>query len=133
MAACVSDVAIAQFNSGIQGLVTDSSGAVVPEATIHVTNTSTGVSRNAVTSAEGLYRILSLGPGSYVASAEARGFRTSSRPNIELSTNETVRVDFALQIGDVSETVAVVDRPPEVETEQGRFSGLIARQELNDL
>ena len=76
MAACVSEVAIAQFNSGIQGLVTDSSGAVVPEATIHVTNTSTGVSRNAVTSAEGLYRILSLGPGSYVASAEARGFRT---------------------------------------------------------
>src|SRR5260370_22315143 len=56
-----------------------------------------------------------------------------NRQNIVLGTSDTIRVDFTLQIGDVSETVSVVDHPQEVETEQGRFSGRIERQQLNDL
>src|SRR5437588_714053 len=70
-----------QFNCAIQGVVTDPSGSVVPGAAVHVTNVETGVSRDVTTSAEGLYRVLSLGPGTYTAEVSARGFRPVTRPD----------------------------------------------------
>src|SRR5262249_30041900 len=56
---------LAQFPSAIQGPVTDSSGAAVPDAKVTLKNVDTGIVRTSLTSAEGLYRIPSLGPGTY--------------------------------------------------------------------
>lgn len=64
-----------QFNSAVQGVVTDSSGGVIAGAKVRMTNLATGVSREATTSAEGIYRALSLGPGAYRVVAEKTGFR----------------------------------------------------------
>jgi hypothetical protein len=62
----------AQFGSAIQGTITDSQQAVVPDARVRVLNTTTGVTRDVVTSADGVYRAVSLGPGQYTVEVEKR-------------------------------------------------------------
>src|SRR5712675_330914 len=91
--------AMAQFTSSIQGVVTDSSGAAVPEAVVHATNVATGVAREAVTSTEGLYRVLNLGPGTYRVEVAVKGFGPAERPNVPLGISETLRADFVLKVG----------------------------------
>lgn len=130
---CAGGAALAQFNSSIQGIVTDSTAAVVPDASVRVTNVATGVSREARTSAEGLFRVLNLGPGTYTVVTEKPGFRSAQRTNIVLGISEVVRVDMVLEVGAVSEQITVADRPPVVETEQGRVSGKIDRIQLNEM
>jgi len=131
--ALAAGLASAQFNSAVQGIVTDPSGGVIAGARVRVTNAATGVSREAATSAEGLYRVLNLAPGVYRVAVGKEGFRAGERENIVLGITETVRADFALQLGAVSERILVEDRPPLVETEQGRVSGRIERLQLNEL
>ena len=95
---CISS-AMAQFTSSIQGIVTDDSGAVVAAAIVHVTNVESGVAREAVTSNEGLYRVINLGPGSYRVNVAVPGFAPAARPNVPLGISETVRADFTLKVG----------------------------------
>ena len=126
-------VASGQFNSAIQGTVTDKSGASVPDAKVVVTQTSTGVMRETATSSEGVYRVLSLGPGDYRVVVERTGFLTAQRDAVSLAINETVRADFTLDVGGMAERVTVTDRPPVIETEQGRISGRVDQVQLKEL
>ena len=71
--------AMAQFSSGIQGIVTDVTGSAVPEAIVHVTNVASGVGRQATTSNEGLYRVINLGPGTYRVNVAVPGFGSTKR------------------------------------------------------
>src|SRR5207248_11683230 len=64
----------AQFSSTIQGTVTDGQGGVMPGATVRVTNTTTGVMRDVVTSDDGMFRVFSLGAGTYRVEVELAGF-----------------------------------------------------------
>src|SRR5438552_15554605 len=123
----------AQFNSSIFGVVSDSSGAVIAGATVTVTNAATGVVREAVASDEGLFRVLNLGPGRYVAVAEKAGFRTAEKQGIPVGISETVSVNFALEVGAISEHVTVAAAVAQVETEQGRISGRIDTRQLKEL
>jgi hypothetical protein len=125
--------AMGQFNSAIQGIVTDQSSAVVAGATVRVTNVDTGVSRESVTSQEGLYRVLSLGAGAYRIEVLKDGFRSAQRERVEIGISETARADFALELGALSERITVSDQAVAVETEQGRVSGRIDRVQLNDV
>jgi len=125
--------AAAQFNSAIQGVVTDPSTAVVPGVAVRITNVETGVVREAETSAEGLYRVLSLGAGVYRVEATKDGFRGARRARVEVGISETARVDFELAVGSVAENVTVAAQAVAVETEQGRVSGRIDRTQLNDI
>jgi hypothetical protein len=128
-----STAAWAQFNSSIFGTVSDSSGAVVAGATVTITNSATGVVREAIASDEGLFRVLNLGPGTYVAVAEKVGFRTAERKNIPVGVSETVSINFALEVGAISERITVAAAVAQVETEQGRISGRIDTQQLKEL
>jgi len=67
----------AQFGSGIQGTIVDSSGAVIPNVRVVVTNVSTGVSRDVLTSDVGIFRVLSLGAGTYTVNAAKDAFTPS--------------------------------------------------------
>jgi uncharacterized membrane protein len=80
----------AQFGSAIQGTVTDVQQALVPEATVRVTNMTTGVTREAVTSADGVYRVTSLGPGAYRVEVEKEGFDKAQRDSVRLGISETI-------------------------------------------
>jgi hypothetical protein len=124
---------LAQFNSSVEGVVTDRSGAVVPAASVTVTNTETGVIRKALTSAEGFYRVVDLGRGRYNVTVEREGFRTSEQHDVVLEGSQTVRVNALLDVGAIGEKVTVAAEVPQVETEQGRISGNITTQDLQQL
>jgi len=123
----------AQFGSGIQGTVLDSTSAVVPGVEVVVTNTGTGVSREAVTSAVGVYRVLNLSPGTYSIRAAKEGFIAAQRESVVLTVDETRRVDFTLAVGSVVETISVTAAAAALETEEGRISGQIDTKELEEL
>src|SRR5437660_4582953 len=122
--------ALAQFSSAIQGTVTDSSHAAIPEAKIVVKNEATGIVREALTNLEGYYRVSSLGPGTYTVTVEKAGFNTKEETSIPLALSEVGKVDVALTVGAVSERVDVKEQVVLVETEQGRVSGRIEGLQL---
>jgi Carboxypeptidase regulatory-like domain len=124
---------MAQFNSSIEGIVTDSSGGVVPNANVTVTNLSTGVSRKAATSSVGFYRVVDLGPGTYSLVVEHEGFRTSQQNNADVEGSQTVRINVVLEVGSVGEKITVEAKVPKVDTEEGRISGLLTTQDVQSL
>ena len=93
-----------QTQGTITGVVSDPSGAVVPNAAVRVTNTATNAVRNTVTNDEGLYSFPSLVPGPYEVRVEIGGFRTAVS-KLELQVQQTARVDFMLQVGQTSESI----------------------------
>src|SRR5438105_14294273 len=89
--------AFGQTFGQINGLVTDSTGAVVPGAMITVTNPQTNLTRNAVGNESGYYNFPALLPGLYNVKAEIAGFQSEVRNRIELQVQETARIDFRLK------------------------------------
>ena len=93
--------------ASIQGRITDQSGAVVPDVSVKVTNSDTGVNQATTTNAQGAYSIPFLHPGGYSVSVEKQGFQAAVRSGIRLAIDQTAGIDFTLQLGSTSETVAV--------------------------
>jgi len=89
----------------ILGTVTDSSGAVVPNAKITVTNTATKVASQTISNSAGDYNVPGLNPGTYTLTAEATGFQKAAVSSFTLTVNQHARVDLALKPGGVNETV----------------------------
>jgi len=106
--------ALAQVSTGeIEGTITDSSGAAIPNAKVTATNAATNTAaRETTTSPEGSYSMTFLPPGTYSLAAESSGFRKTVQSGIELQTNQRARVDFQLQVGQITETVEVAARAP---------------------
>ena len=96
------------YQGRIEGTVTDPSGAVLAQAQITVTNTSTGVSRKLATNGTGEYVAPDLEPGVYTVSAEMTGFKKGVSNAVVLEVGRDIRVDLKLQPGAVSETVEVI-------------------------
>src|ERR1051326_3838906 len=87
------------------GNVTDASGAGVPGATVKVTQTETNESREIQTSETGGYTLSTLAAGPYTLTVSKQGFRTFTTENIQVRLNTVVRVDAALQVGQINESV----------------------------
>lgn len=105
----VSTGAIAQLATGsIQGLISDKTGAVIPNATITVTNSSTGVARIGVSNAEGLYGVPNLAPGDYTVTVEAKDFSKQVAQHVIVVVNGQEAANFALDPGRATETVSVI-------------------------
>jgi hypothetical protein len=121
-----------QFNSAIQGIITDHTNSVVPGATVTATNVDTGIARTAETLEDGLYRVLSLAPGTYRITAHKPGFADATRESVTATTGQTLRVDFSLQVSSRAEQVTVEAQPALVDTEQGNVSGRINQVELKE-
>src|SRR5436190_20335448 len=94
----------AQTLGTITGQVKDATGAVIPGATVTVTNTATNATRTTVSNGVGLYDVPALPPGPYRVKSELDGFKNASR-DVELQVQQTLRVDFALELATVSESV----------------------------
>ena len=125
--------ALAQFSGAIQGTVTDGQKAVLADAIVTVTNVQSGVARQATTTSEGVYRMTSLAPGSYRIEVVKPGFNQALREAVTVGVTETIRVDFALEVSGVTESVTVTTQAPVVETEQGRVSGRVDRLQLQEM
>ncbi|HET8548487.1 MAG TPA: carboxypeptidase regulatory-like domain-containing protein [Bryobacteraceae bacterium] len=125
---------LAQSTTGtITGLVTDSSGAVIPDAVVIATNSATGVRAQTVTSSTGNYVIPSLQVGTYELSVSLTGFKTWTRSGIRLSSNDNARVDVALEIGQTSERVQVTAEAPPLKTESTEVSTVMENKLVNDM
>lgn len=95
------------FTANLTGVLTDSSGAVIPGATVQLTNAATNDKRTTRSGASGQYTFSQLIPGSYELVAEAAGFRTYVQQGITLRANETATLNVPLQVGAASEQVQV--------------------------
>jgi hypothetical protein len=117
----------------VLGTVTDPTGSVVPGATITITNTGTNAKRVLQTNTAGSYIAPELPIGPYSVKAEATGFKTYERTGITLDSNDTVRVDAALQVGQVTENVTVAADAVKIEADSSEVSDLISGRQLGDL
>lgn len=117
----------------ITGSVTDSTGAVVPGAAMRATNVGTNVITDTLTNEAGIYRILSLIPGTYSISAERTGFKKFVRENVVVNVGTVVRVDATMEVGEVTDTVTVTGAAPMLKTETVDVSQTIDRRQIQDL
>ena len=124
----------AQVDTGsLAGMVKDASGAVLLGVTVTATNMDTGVATTAKTGQNGDYVITPLKIGRYSVSVERAGFRKEIRKDIALDVQQTIRLDFILQVGSVSETIDVSGAPPLLETESASLGDVIDSQQVEEL
>src|SRR6478672_5108277 len=117
----------------ITGTITDSSGSVVPGATVVVTNTATGVATSALSSAQGTYTIPLLQPGTYDLAVDLQGFKKYSRSGIVIEIAQTTRLDIPLQVVTVSEQVQVVAQTPLVRSTTAELGQVIEMKQIQAL
>lgn len=123
-----------QANRGsITGTVTDSSGAVVGNATVTATDTATGVPASTVSNGEGIYVIPNLAPGSYVIEFRRDGFDTLIHPDVTVNSTEVVRVNAALHVGAVTSTVTVNGGAPVIDMDSAAVGTNMKANVVNDL
>jgi hypothetical protein len=126
--------ALAQSTAGrILGTLTDQSGAAVAGATVVVTDQQRGTSRTVTTDDSGAYAAPDLQPGTYKIHVEAKGFKSVERPNVLIEVATDVRSDFALQPGQVTETVTITEEVPLLNTTSSTLGGTLSNKEINDL
>src|SRR5712691_13216570 len=106
----------AQTFGQITGMVTDTTGGVLVGATVTVNNTQTGATVTQQANSAGLYVFPNLLPGVFNVNVEMDGFRSVTRNKVELQIQQTVRLDFKLEIGSLSETVEAVGTAPMLNT-----------------
>jgi hypothetical protein len=122
----------AQTLGTITGEVKDSSGAVIPGATVTVTNKATNATRTAASNEVGLFEFPALPPGPYTVKTELDGFKTAAR-DVELQVQGTVRVNFALELGTISEQTTVTGVSPLVETSNATVGTVIENRRIVEL
>ena len=122
-----------ESRANIVGRVTDSSGAVVPNATVTATNQGTNVAVHAVSNDDGNYQVLSLNPGIYRITTAMTGFKTFERENIELRVGDRIGVDIALETGSVSEKMVVSAETPLLETSSTDQGQIISSKDIGEL
>ncbi len=131
--AAVAGLGSAQVPTGIvTGTVTDESQSVLPHATVTVSNTTTGLARTVVTTAEGLYSAVALPAGEYEVWAEAPAFRTLMR-TVTVQTGTTTTVNMTLTVGPTNEMVTVTAAPVQIGYESNAIQGVVPRQTIQDL
>ena len=117
----------------ITGTVTDPSGAVVRKVLVTAVNRATNALRNAETNDDGDFTIALLPPGRYQVTAESTGFRKSIFSDVTVDVDQTVRLDFALQVGAASEEVRVKDTPPAVQTDTSTLGQVMDNRLVEEL
>ncbi len=126
-------LAMAQVDQGtITGVVQDGTGAVVPNASVKVTNIDTGLVLEGSTNGSGFYVFSPLKIGNYTVSATANGFQTTVQENIHLDAEQRLNIGMTLRAGAVTETVTVSDAPPLLDTQTSSVAQVISSETINN-
>ena len=123
----------AQNFATVTGSVTDKSGASAAATKITATNVDTHVARETQTDDGGNYTIPLLPPGRYKLSAQKAGFRQIVQDNVSLEVNQTARLDFQLEVGQVTETVEVKASAPLLESDNSAIGQVIEQKAVAEL
>src|SRR5574341_2226597 len=119
--------------AAIFGTVTDAQGAAIPGAPVSVTSASTGQLYKVVTNEGGEYVFHLLPVGTYTIAVEQQAFRRYQRAGILLQANENVKVDIALEVGDVKTTVSVEAAATQVESRHATIKETVDRARVVEL
>ena len=117
--------------SGLTGVVRDASGAVLPGATVTITNKATAKVYTAVSGADGVYRVLDLEPGRYSMRFELSGFQASEVPDVVLLLGNTLSLDSTLKVGGVQEAVSVTAESPLIDTRNTTIAHNVTAEEID--
>lgn len=124
----------AQVTGGtISGTVTDSTGKVLPNVHISITNLATEVGREVTTNEEGFYSAPNLLPGTYEMKFSAAGFKTEAQRGITLTVAASVSLDQTLRVGSITETVLVQSEVPAVQTSSSDISAVVNATTVREL
>src|SRR5260221_10371411 len=124
----------AQFESAtLTGVVTDSSGKVIPGVAVRAISEGTSVETSSTTNGEGRYNFPTLRPGSYRVVAAVAGFKQHVSSGVVLQVNQAARLDIELTIGTVTEEVRVTGEAPVLETETGSRGSVIDHTKIVEL
>lgn len=133
-AVVLSNVAYAQLSTAsVNGVVRDSSGAVVPDATVILKNPETNVERRSVTNSAGAYNFLNITPGRYTMETSAPGFRSNKVSEFELQVNQTMTQDTTLDVGTLEQAVEVAAQAETLQSSTAELGAVIAQKQVNDL
>lgn len=126
--------ALAQFDTAsVVGTVRDAQSAVVPGATVTLTNTETGISATRTSAADGAYEFASVKPGTYVVTSELSGFSVALVENIEVQVAARRRVDLQMFVGQVTEKIQVTATAPLIETDTSQRNQVITGEQMREL
>jgi hypothetical protein len=122
----------AQDRGTIRGVVTDPSGATVPEATVTVKNVNTGLTQTVKTSADGVYNVLYLPAGDYTVSTEKAGFRKAETSGVGVHVATVANVDVTLTVGGTDQSVEVSAAAPLLDLQGTNLGKVIPKNAIKD-
>src|SRR5947209_1131546 len=126
--------AVAQdFRGGINGRVVDATGGVLPGVTVTATNVETNVPTVVTTDAKGIYQVTHLNSGTYSVEARLEGFKPVVRKGITVHVGDTLKVDIALEAGNMSEVMVVTAAAPILDTTSGVTGKVIDSVQIQQL
>jgi hypothetical protein len=126
------DAALAQQGQ-INGVVTDSSGGVLPGVTVTAVESQTGVTRDTVSGASGRYSFVSMRPAQYEVRAQLTGFKSVQRTGITLQADQNLTVNMTLELGELSETITVAGEAAQVDITSATIAEVVDHARIVEL
>ncbi|MEZ5392122.1 MAG: TonB-dependent receptor [Bryobacterales bacterium] len=120
-------------NAAVLGTIHDATDAVIPGASVTLTNVNTGIERAASTDASGNYQFLNVAIGEYQISASQDGFKTAVSETFSVAVGARQRADLSLEVGSTSETVEVTGAAPLIETDSSDRATVVGSKQAVDL
>ena len=128
-----SPIGFCQSAASLRGIVTDPQNAAVSEAAVKLTNTQTGLVRQALTNTSGEYQFLQLPPGAYTLGVEKPGFAALSRSDVNLLVNTPTTLDLRMELGRTSESVSVSAEASTINTVDASVGNAFSEQQVRAL
>ena len=126
--------AFAQTNvASITGIINETTGAVVANAEVVVTNLETGIASRTQSNEAGVYFVPSLNPGRHWVEVQAVGFKKKQFENLTIETGQKARLDVTLEVGNVAEQIEVIATAPLLQRESAEISETITANEIQNL
>src|SRR6185295_18757987 len=128
-----SGAAVAQVGGSLSGTIKDSTGGVIPGATVSLMNTALGTALNSVTDAQGHYSFPNLPVGRYDLTVTLDGFKPQKRTGLAVDADSRLQIDATLEVGDQTETVTVVENAIRVETASTQLGEVVPATQMTAL
>ncbi len=123
----------AQTTGTVSGHVADATGAVIPDANVTLTNVGTGASRTTVTTGAGDYTLPDVPPATYRLQVTHSGFKTAESKNFEVQVQQSLRQDFTMQVGAVTESVTVSATGALLQVENATLGTVVENAAINEM
>src|SRR6267142_442790 len=123
----------AQATATLNGVVRDSSGAVIPQATVTLHNIDTGTERESLTNDSGLYVFVSVPPGEYALKVTKDGFTTATQEGLHVVVNQSSTQDFTLRVGSTQQSITVEGSAVNLESANATLGTVIESKQVRDL